>query len=77
MIIQVVTTIRTDQQTAENVSLPILGFALTDLSSLFLDLLPDYTVNDGLMDVFENQPVLPVIIDPLLILIRFGISFEV
>lgn len=77
MIIQVVTTIRTDQQTAENVSLTILGFALTDLSALFLDLFPDYTVNDGLMDVFENQPVLPVIIDPLLILVGFGISFEV
>lgn len=77
MIIQVVTTILTDQQTAENVSLTILGVALTDLSALFLDLFPDYTVNDGLMDVFENQPVLPVIIDPLLILVGFGISFEV
>ena len=50
MIIQVMTTIRTDQQTAENVSLTILGFALTDLSALFLDLRPDYTVNDGLME---------------------------
>ena len=77
MIIQVVTTIRTDQQTAENVSLPILGFALTDLSALFLDLFPDYTVDDGIMDVFEDQPVLPVIIDPLLILVGFGIGFEV
>ena len=54
MIIQVVTTIRTDQQTVENVSLTILGFALTDISALFLDLFPDYTVNDGLIPSFSK-----------------------
>ena len=54
MIIQVVTTIRTDQQTVENVSLTILGFALTDISALFLDLFPDYTVNDGLIPSFTK-----------------------
>ena len=54
VVIQIVSTVRTDQQTAENVSLTILGFALTDISALFLDLFPDYTVNDGLIPSFSK-----------------------
>lgn len=55
----------------------IVGAALTDFAPLLLHLRIHSTLDDRLMDVLEHHPILTVIVDSLLILVGFGISFEI
>lgn len=75
--VQVVPTIRTDQQAAENVSFAVFWLALTDFAAFLLNLLPNGTLDNRLMHILENHPVLTVIINPLFILVRLGVGFEI
>ena len=77
VIIQVVTAIRADQQAAEHIPFPVLGFPSANFPTFFLNLFPDGTVNNWLMDILKNGPVLTVIGNPLFVLVRLGIGLEV
>ena len=77
VVIQVVTAIRAYQQAAEHIPFPVLGFSSADFPSLFLNLFPDHTINNRLMPVFENRPVFPVIGNPLLVFVGFGVGLEI
>ena len=66
-----------DQKAGEHIALPLMGAALADLPPFLLDLLKDRPLNDGLMDVLEDDPVLPVILQPPLVLVRLGVGLEV
>ena len=70
MEMQVVSAIGTDQQPGKHILFALVGAALADFAPFLLNLLPHGTVNDRLMDVFENHPIFTVIFDPLLVFIR-------
>ena len=55
-VIQAVSAIRASQKAAEDIPLRILRLALTHLAALFLNLFPDGTVNNGLVNILEHYP---------------------
>ena len=55
VIVQVVPTIRADQQAAENVSFAVFWLALTDFAAFLLNLLPNGTLDNRLMHILENH----------------------
>lgn len=67
---QIVSAIGTDQQPGKHILFALVGAALANFTPFLLNLLPHGTVNNCLMDVFENHPIFTVIFDPLLIFIR-------
>ncbi len=69
MKVQVVSAISTDQQAGKHIAFPFVGTALADLAALLLDLLKDRPLNDGFVDVLEDDPVFPVIGKPLFVLV--------
>ena len=77
MKVQIVPAVSADQKVGEHIALPFVGTALADLAPLLLDLLKDGPLNDGLMDILEDDPVLPVILQPFLVLVRLGVGLEV
>ena len=70
MEMQVVSAIGTDQQPGKHILFALVGAALADFTPFLLNQFPHGTVNNWLMDVFENHPIFTVIFDPLLIFIR-------
>ena len=77
MEVQVVSAIGTDQKAGEHIAFSLMGAALADLSALLLDLLKDCPLNDRFVDIFEYHPVLPIILQALFILVRFGVGLKV
>ena len=75
--VKVAAAIGADQQAGKHIVFSIVGAALTDFAPLLLHLLIHSTLDDRLMDVLEHHPILAVIVDSLLILVGFGISFEI
>ena len=75
--VKVAAAIGADQQAGKHIVLSIVGAALTDFAPFLLHLLIHSTLDDRLMDVLEHHPILAVIVDSLLILVGFGISFEI
>ena len=69
MKVQVVSAISADQKAGEHIALPVVGTALADLAPLLLDLFKDRPLNDGFVDVLENDPVFPVVGKPLFVLV--------
>ena len=45
VVVQIMTAVRTYQQTTEHIPFPVLGFPSADFPALFPDLFPDGTVN--------------------------------
>ena len=75
--VKVTAAIGADQQAGKHIVFSIVGAALTDFAPLLLHLRIHSTLDDRLMDVLEHHPILTVIVDSLLILVGFGISFEI
>ena len=75
--VKVTAAIGADQQSGKHIVFSIVGAALTDFAPLLLHLLIHSTLDDRLMDVLKHHPILTVIVDPLLILVGLGISFEI
>lgn len=75
--VKVAAAIGADQQAGKHIVFSIVGAALTDFAPLLLHLLIHSTLDDRLMDVLKHHPILAVIVDSLLILVGFGISFEI
>lgn len=71
------TTIRTNQKTAEHIPFTVFGFPPADLPALLLNLFPDHTINDRLMHIFEDDLVFPIIGNPLLVFVGFGVGLEI
>ena len=71
------TAVCTDQQSAEHIPLTVFGLAFPDFPTLLLNLLPNRTVNDRFVNIFENNHILRIVLNTFFILIRFGICFEV
>ena len=69
--------ISADQKAGEHIALPFVGAALADLAALLLDLLKDCPLNDGFVDILEDDPVFPVIGKPLFVLVRLGVGLAV
>ena len=70
-------TVRAYQQTTKHIPFPVFGFSSADFPAFFLNLFPDGTVNNWLMHILKNGPVLTVIGNPLFVLVRLGIGLEV
>ena len=77
MEVQVVPAVGADQKAGEHIAFPLMGAALADLATLLLDLLKDCPLNDGFVDILEDDPVFPVIGKPLFVLVRLGVGLEV
>lgn len=77
MEVQVMTAIRTNQQAAEHITFAVLRLSPADLPAFLLNLLPDHPFDDRLMDIFEDDPVFPVIGNPLLVFVGFGVGLEI
>ena len=75
--VKVATAIGADQQAGKHIVFPVVGATLADFAPFLLHLLIHSTLDDRLMDVLEHHPILTVIVDPLLILVGLGISFEI
>ena len=77
MEVEVIAAISTYQKTGKHIALPIVSTALAYFPSLLLNLFPHGAINDRLMHILENDPVFTVILDPLFVLVGFGIGLEV
>ena len=75
--VKVAAAVGTDQQAGKHVVFSVVGTALADFATLLLHLLIHSTFDDRLMDVLEHHPIFTVIVDPFLILVGLGISFEI
>ena len=69
--------ISADQKAGEHIALPFVGAALADLAPLLLHLLKYGPFDDRLVDVLEDDPVFPVVGEPLFVLVRLGVGLEV
>ena len=49
------TAVCTDQQSAEHIPLTVFGLAFPNFPTLLLNLLPNRTVNDRFVNIFENN----------------------
>ena len=77
MEVQVVSAIGADQKAGEHIALPFVGAALADLAPLLLDLFKDRPLNDGFVDILEDDQVFPVVGKPFFVLVRLGEGLEV
>ena len=77
MVMEVVSAVCTNQKTRKHIFLSIIGTPPTPRSSFLLYLLPHGTINDRFVYVLENDPILTVIINPFLVLIRFRVGLEI
>ena len=77
MVMEVVSAVGTNQETRKHIFLSIVGTPSASRSSFLLHLLPHGTINDRFVYVLENDPILTVIINPFLVLIRFRVSLEI
>ena len=77
MEVQVVSAVSTDQKAGEHVVLAFVGAALADFSPLLLHLLKYGPFDNRLVDVLEDDPILTVILQPLFVLVGFGVGLEV
>lgn len=75
--VKVAAAVGADQQSGKHIVFSVVGTALADFSPFLLHLLIDSPLDDRLMDILEHHPILTVIVDPLLILVGLGISFEI
>ena len=75
--VKVAAAISADQQAGKHIVFSVVSAALADFAPFLLHLLIHSTLDDRLMDVLEHHPILTVIVDPLLILVGLGISFEI
>lgn len=75
--VKVAAAVRTDKEAGKHIVFSVVGTALTDFAALLLYLLIDDSLDDRLMDILKHLPIFTVIVDPLLILVRLGISFEI
>ena len=57
--------------------LALIGAALSDLPPPLLDFLPGGPVNDGLMHILEDCPILAVIFDAALVFVGLGIGLKI
>ena len=73
MEVKIATAVSTDQQTREHIVLAFVGAALTDFAPLLLHLLKYGPFNDWLVDVLKDDPILTVILQPLFVLVGFGV----
>ena len=71
------TAVCTYQNTAEHIAVSFFGFPFTDFSTLLLNLLPNGTLNNRLVNIFEDDHIFRIILDTLFVFIGFGICFEV
>ena len=77
MEVKIAAAISTDQKAGEHVVLAFVGAALADFSPLLLHLLKYGPFDDRLVDVLEDDPILTVILQPLFVLVGFGVGLEV
>ena len=77
MEVEVIAAIGTYQKAGEHIALPIVSAALAYFPPLLLDLFPHGTVNDRLMHILENDPILTVILYAFFVLVGFGVGLEI
>ena len=77
MEVEIAATIGTHQQAGKHIAFPIARAALADFSPFLLNLLPHGSIYDRFVDVFENDPVLTVILNALFVLVGFGVGLEI
>ena len=77
MEVKIAAAISTDQQTGEHIVLAFVSTALVDFAPLLLHLLKYRSFDDRLVDILEDDPVLTVILQPLFVLVGFGVGLEV
>lgn len=77
MEVVIAAVIGTHQQAGEHIALSIVSTVLADFSTFLLHLLPYSTINDRLVDIFENDPILTVIFNTFFILIGFRVGLEI
>lgn len=75
--VKIATAVSTDQKAGEHIVLAFVGATLADFAPLLLHLLKDGTLYDRLVDVLEDDPILTVILQPLFVLVVFGVGLEV
>lgn len=77
MEVKIAAAISTDQKAGEHVVLTFVGAALADFAPLLLHLLKNRPFDDRLVDILEDDPILTVILQPLFVLVGFGVGLEV
>lgn len=75
--VKVAAAVGADQQAGKHIVFSVVGAAACGFCPVLLHLLIHSTLDDRHMDVLEHHPILTVIVDSLLILVGFGISFEI
>ena len=77
MEVEIAATISTYQQAGKHIAFPIARAALADFAPFLLNLLPHGTIYDRFVDVLENDPVLTIILNPLFVLVGFGVGLKI
>ena len=75
--VKIAAAVSTDQKAGEHIVLAFVGAALADFAPLLLHLLKNRPFDDRLVDILEDDPILPVILQPLFVLVGFGVGLEV
>ena len=69
MKMKVAPAVGADQKPGKHAPFPVLRLTLSHLAALLLHLFKDGTLNDRLMHILENRPVLTVILQSFLVLV--------
>ncbi len=77
VVMQIVSAVGTDKQTGEHIGFSFIRFPLTDFTPLLLHLFPDGTVNNRIMHVLKDNPIVTVVLNSFLILIGFAVRLEI
>ena len=77
MEVKIASAVSTDQKAGEHVVFAFVGAALADFAPLLLHLFKYGPFDDRLVDILEDDPILTVILQPLFVLIGFGVGLEV
>ena len=77
MEVKVIAAVRTDPKAGKHMFLTFMSAALTDLSPPLLNFLPGGPVNDGLMHILEDCPILAVIFNAALVFVGLGVGLEI
>ena len=77
MVIKITAAIGAYKQARKHILLAVRHRALSELSPFKLDFLKKLAVNYGHVNILKYQHIVGIIYISFLILIRFGISFEI
>ncbi|MGW8115284.1 hypothetical protein ACVS9P_09000 [Caproicibacterium sp. NSD3] len=77
VVMQIVSAVGIDKQAGEHISFSLIGFSFTDFTSFLLYLFPCCAVNARIVHILKDNPIITVVFNPFLILVRFTVCLKI